>query len=105
MTLAQMADHLKRSEAELGELLAEYWALRNRTCERTDSQNVIKWLRLVHGSRIYGDYSQETGDAGLFCLNFQQVLLVHSNGKSVIVKRLLVMITVQYLCNTHSKAN
>jgi kinetochore protein Nuf2 len=31
--LAQMADHLKRSEAELGELLAEYWALRNRTCE------------------------------------------------------------------------
>lgn len=33
MTLAQMADHLKRSEAELGELLAEYWALRNRTCE------------------------------------------------------------------------
>jgi kinetochore protein Nuf2 len=33
ITLAQMADHLKRSEAELGELLAEYWALRNRTCE------------------------------------------------------------------------
>jgi kinetochore protein Nuf2 len=33
VTLAQMADHLKRSEAELGELLAEYWALRNRTCE------------------------------------------------------------------------
>ncbi len=30
---AQMADHLKRSEAELGELLAEYWALRNHTCE------------------------------------------------------------------------
>ena len=29
-----MADHLKRNEAELGELLAEYWALRNRTCER-----------------------------------------------------------------------
>ncbi|KAI0303431.1 Nuf2 family-domain-containing protein [Multifurca ochricompacta] len=27
----KMADHLKRSEAELGELLAEYWALRNRT--------------------------------------------------------------------------
>jgi kinetochore protein Nuf2 len=33
ITLAQMADHIKRSEAELGELLAEYWALRNRTCE------------------------------------------------------------------------
>ena len=33
ITLTQMADHLKRSEAELGELLAEYWALRNRTCE------------------------------------------------------------------------
>jgi len=33
ITLAQMADHLKRSEAELGELLGEYWALRNRTCE------------------------------------------------------------------------
>jgi hypothetical protein len=30
-----MTDHLKRSEAELGELLAEYWALRNRTCEWT----------------------------------------------------------------------
>ena len=28
-----MADHLKRSEAELSELLAEYWALRNRTCK------------------------------------------------------------------------
>ncbi|KAH9998986.1 Nuf2 family-domain-containing protein [Russula vinacea] len=27
----KMTDHLKRSEAELGELLAEYWALRNRT--------------------------------------------------------------------------
>jgi hypothetical protein len=64
-----MADHLKRSEAELGELLAEYWALRNRTCEWTDFQNVIKWLMVVHGSRIYGDYSQETGDAGLFRLS------------------------------------
>ena len=30
---AQTADHLKRSETELGELLAEYWALRNRTCK------------------------------------------------------------------------
>ena len=34
--LAQMNDHLKRNEAELNELLAEYWALRNRTCKRTE---------------------------------------------------------------------
>ena len=33
-----MADHLKHNEAELGELLAEYWALRNRTCEQTSFQ-------------------------------------------------------------------
>jgi hypothetical protein len=33
VTPAQMADHLKHSEVELGELLTEYWALRNRTCE------------------------------------------------------------------------
>ncbi|KAI9508472.1 Nuf2 family-domain-containing protein [Russula earlei] len=45
-TERKMAEHLKRSEAELSELLAEYWALRNRT-----------------------DYSQKTGDAGLLRLS------------------------------------
>jgi len=30
-TERKMNDHLKRNEAELNELLAEYWALRNRT--------------------------------------------------------------------------
>jgi hypothetical protein len=37
LTFVQMADHLKRSEAELSELLAGYWALRNRTCKWTTS--------------------------------------------------------------------
>ena len=37
-----MNDHLKRNEAELNELLAEYWALRNRTCERTEFCNLTE---------------------------------------------------------------
>ena len=39
-----MSDHLKRNEAELNELLAEYWALRNRTCKRPESCNLTEGL-------------------------------------------------------------
>ena len=39
-----MNDHLKRNEAELNELLAEYWALRNRTCKRTEFCNMTEGL-------------------------------------------------------------
>jgi len=39
-----MNDHLKRNEAELNELLAEYWALRNRTCKRRVFCNVAEGL-------------------------------------------------------------
>jgi kinetochore protein Nuf2 len=46
---AQMADHLKRNEAELGELLAEYWALRNRTCKQTSFQrNLTQVAESMH---------------------------------------------------------
>ncbi len=77
-SLAQMADHLKRSEAELSELLAEYWALRNRTCKWTSSEMTNELsLAYVYDSRIHGDHSQEIGDAGLFglsCCLFQPQL-------------------------------
>jgi hypothetical protein len=65
-----MTDDLKRSEAELSELLNEYWALRNRTCEWMSFRTVTKGLRFAYGSRIHRDYSQETGDAGLVRLRY-----------------------------------
>jgi hypothetical protein len=65
-----MADHLKRNEAELGELLAEYWALRNRTCKQTSFRDLAMVAEscIRYDSRIHGDDSQEFRNAGLIRL-------------------------------------
>lgn len=83
-----MAEHLRKSQAELTELLTEYWRLRHETGE---CGVVRRYVALMSFRGLYGDSRQQARHAS------QEYMTVFVAGQAVFVMSTSLLFVVFYV--------